>query len=664
MRKILVALLLLSILVASSSQVLMSKAQSGNLTGILATKSNNNGPGSDNGPLGKFQLNHVQWVISYDTIVNSTYVAAVHSQGLKLMVYVTALKEFSVAGGLFNGITTITPQESWAQVANDSAKTVMYPDPVAREYWFSPYGPYIDQVAIPRIQTNLAAGADGIFLDTLILYGDSSGRFADTSTYAYNYWQANYPTLSYQAFRYQSLHDAAKKIYNALKTANSNAVLFISDNNVCEQPNATAIQLRAEYASAIDLWGDSADGFVLESVGLIEAAYPPNPLLEAQVMVNNWRRETASPYNPTSVSALAYDVTKPIWLLGFTNETTVFNYLQSNSVTQGFGYWANEPYLATNTVVFQIPGGTSSAPALVSDGTEFYLVVRGTSNGIYYQKTTSGSWTGGTWTSLPGATSDVPAAAVVSGTLHLVVRGTDNGIYHNMMNLATGVWTGWEQLPGATSSSPALATSSGTLHLVVRGLDNGVYYNYWTTSSGWNGWYAFSGATNDVPSIAATGTTLNIVVRGTSNGIYYNSKSLSGGSWSGWTSLPGATSSSPTLLSSATNRLDLAVRGTNNGVYHIVWTSGSWGTWEALPGATNNKPALTVYDGTLYLAVTGTSTGIYYNTLALSSGSWTGWTNIPGATPSYPALAASNTYAYCNIVAQGTDNGIYWASVQ
>ena len=118
------------------------------------------------------------------------------------------------------------------------------------------------------------------------------------------------------------------------------------------------------------------------------------------------------------------------------------------------------------------------------------------------------------------------------------------------------------------------------------------------------------------------------------------------------------------VLSSATNRLDLAVRGTNNGVYHIVWTSGSWGTWEALPGATNNKPALTVYDGTLYLAVTGTSTGIYYNTLALSSGSWTGWTNIPGATPSYPALAASNTYAYCNIVAQGTDNGIYWASVQ
>ena len=307
-------------------------------------------------------------------------------------------------------------------------------------------------------------------------------------------------------------------------------------------------------------------------------------------------------------------------------------------------------------------GVTLSSVGLVSDGGEFYLFVRGTSNGIYYQKTTNGSWTGGTWTSLPGATSDVPAAAVVSGTLHLVVRGTDNGIYHNMMNLATGVWTGWTSLPGATSSSPALANSSGTLHIVVRGLDNGIYYGNWTTSSGWNGWYRFSGATDDVPSIAATGTTLNIVVRGTSNGIYYNSKSLSGGTWSGWTSLPGATSSSPTLLASETNRLDLAVRGLDNGVYHNVWTSGSWGTWEALPGATNNKPALTVYDGTLYLAVTGTSNGIYYNKLVLSGGGWTGWTSIPGATSSYPALAASSSS--CDIVVQGTDNGIYYASVQ
>ena len=293
------------------------------------------------------QWQGVDWVISYDTIVNSSLVATAHSLGLKVMVYVTSLKEHASAkNGIFNVYKTIYPQQSWAQVANDSAKTPMYPDPLGGELWFSPYGPYPGNVTIPRIWKNLQLGADGIFLDTLILYGDASGRYADNSTYAHHVWKTNYPALSYQEFRYQSLHDNAKRIYDSMHNAtspNPNAFLVISDNNVCVQPPATETQLRAKFASAIDRWQDGADGFVLEYVGFIENNNPSNPIGEAQAIINAWNREKST-----------YHVSKPMWLIGFTNRDDVFNYLESNSATQGFGYWAYANYLLQpNLIIYQ-----------------------------------------------------------------------------------------------------------------------------------------------------------------------------------------------------------------------------------------------------------------------------------------------------------------------
>ena len=286
------------------------------------------------------QWQGVDWVISYDTIVNSSLVATAHSLGLKVMVYVTSLKEHASAkNGIFNGYTTVYPQQSWAQVANDSSKTVMYPDPLGGELWFSPYGPYPGNVTIPRIWKNLQLGADGIFLDTLILYGDASGRYADNSTYANRVWKTSYLTKSYQEFRYQSLHDNAKRIYDSMHNAtspNPNAVLVISDNNVCVQSVATEIQLRAKFASAIDRWQDGADAFVLEYVSLIENNNPSNPVGEAQNIINVWSREKST-----------YGVNKPMWLIGYTNRIDVFNFMTGQSASQGFGYWTYNLYLAS-----------------------------------------------------------------------------------------------------------------------------------------------------------------------------------------------------------------------------------------------------------------------------------------------------------------------------
>ena len=344
MRGVVFTFLLLAILGTSSLQLLGFNGafgQPADLTSVLVTKYS---PSFD---LKVFQIRGVKWVIVYDTFVDSSMVAAAHSLGLKVMVYVTSLKEHASAkNGIFNGYTTVYPQQSWAQVANDSSKTVMYPDPLGGELWFSPYGPYPGNVTIPRIWKNLQLGADGIFLDTLILYGDASGRYADNSTYANRVWKTSYPTLSYQEFRYQSLHDNAKRIYDSmhnLTSPNPNAVLVISDNNVCVQSVATEIQLRAKFASAIDRWQDGADGFVLEYVGFIENNNPSNPIGEAQAIINAWNREK-----------LTYLVNKPMWLIGFTNRDDVFNYLESNSVSQGFGYWAYANYLLQpNLIIYQ-----------------------------------------------------------------------------------------------------------------------------------------------------------------------------------------------------------------------------------------------------------------------------------------------------------------------
>ena len=222
-------------------------------------------------------------------------------------------------------------------------------------------------------------------------------------------------------------------------------------------------------------------------------------------------------------------------------------------------------------VFTQIPGATSSPAALVSDGSEFYLVVRGTDNGIYYRATAGGSWTG-SWRKILGATNDVPAIVALGTNLHLVVRGMDNGIYHSMKDLSGGSPSPWTKLPGASSSSPTIiASGTDRLDLVVRGMDNGIYHRVWSTGSGWSStWEAIPGATNDKPALAVTGSSLVLAVRGTDNGIYYKTMDLVSGAWTSWVRIPGATPSYPALAVSST-QVDIVVRGMDNGIYYAYW---------------------------------------------------------------------------------------------
>ena len=214
----------------------------------------------------------------------------------------------------------------------------------------------------------------------------------------------------------------------------------------------------------------------------------------------------------------------------------------------------------------QVPGKTSSAPALSTDQycSVLYLVVRGMDSGVYVNMRTSGTW--GNWIKLPGATVDGPAAAYAAGSdppiLHIVVRGKDgSSIWHGqapVIGNTLGFW-GWSQIQGKTPSKPALlAISEWQIYLAVRGLDNGIHVNKWDGYS-WKGWVKLpTGTTTDAPSIAVSGPSMQerqqlfVAVRGMDNGVYWCQAYIDwnyGWPWYGWNKLHGSTPSSPTLAS-------------------------------------------------------------------------------------------------------------------
>jgi hypothetical protein len=328
---------------------------------------------------------------------------------------------------------------------------------------------------------------------------------------------------------------------------------------------------------------------------------------------------------------------------------------KAGTATTGDEVWGHPFYL--------LPGATASTPAVVCDGYENHLVVRGLDNHLYYMATeylSSGGWSGN-WTSIPGATKDEPALAIVGIYLHLVVRGMDDSLYHIMMDISTGTWGSWSKIPGATTSAPTLITATSTsLALVVRGQDNGIYFNRWS-AAGWSGWSAIPGATQEKPAMVSDGSTLCLAVRGVDGGIYVKSLALSTNTWGSWDYL-GATSSTPALaLAPELDDFVIVVRGLDDQLYYTYTWHGEWsGPWYSITGATIDRPALartSYYDEFLHLVVRGKDNSLYHNILDFDTFTWSGWTTIPHTTPTCPGVT-DYYYVGVELVYQDTANRI------
>jgi len=303
-------------------------------------------------------------------------------------------------------------------------------------------------------------------------------------------------------------------------------------------------------------------------------------------------------------------------------------------------YW-NKLSSGTWTGWGSLSGATPSAPTICSSGSNMILVVRGLDNGIYLKIFSNDMWSS-SWNSPGGATNDQPACAILDSTLYLVVRGLDSVTYANSMSLATSTWSGWANLGGQTPSAPVLVgtSSANRLDLVVRGLANGIYHKAFVNGAWTLTWDTPRGATPDIPSAVSDGRAIDVVVRGMDNGLWYNSYNFTSGSWSNWFSIGGATATAPSLAIDSSGSLHLLVTGLANGIWHISRTpAGVWGPiWDSPGGSTPDRPALVQFGADIAVLVRGTNNSVFSDILGESS--WYGWTDL-GETTNSPLAISS-----------------------
>ena len=102
----------------------------------------------------------------------------------------------------------------------------------------------------------------------------------------------------------------------------------------------------------------------------------------------------------------------------------------------------------------------------------------------------------------------------------------------------------------------------------------------------------------------------------------------------------------------------------NEQIWYSVWNGTKWSNHKTVPAAlTTNGPALAVYKGKLYLAWTGTSTGVWY--ASFNGTSWSGQARVPAAlaeVQTSPDLAAFNGSLYVDWIGKSSPFGVWYAS--
>jgi hypothetical protein len=359
--------------------------------------------------LNVFVRQGVRYAVIYDYSATAAQISQAKSLGIKILVYVTGLKE--PANVITTGITlwpggpVVYPQQSWAQYDVDSNgnptshSKFLYPADVgASEIYFSPYGPYVDQVVLPRVNHFIQLGADGIFLDTLFLFWDSPAwggtgtRYGGGESYSKVVWQTRYSGLSFLQFRYKATHDVVQRVYSTIA---GRGILSVSNNGINSESD------RLGFASSIDQWQDVADAFVLEYLTAGTVPYdPPDIVLYTWVLF--WKN--------------VMGVSKPIWQLYYTTVDWQFQYMTNGVIDAQAGFWQNPEYI--RTLDSRTPGKKRSVLTLDFTGSgspgsikmEGYLYDAFTGTGLGGKQVHlrySLDKYGQTWNILPDASTDV-----------------------------------------------------------------------------------------------------------------------------------------------------------------------------------------------------------------------------------------------------------------
>jgi hypothetical protein len=269
--------------------------------------------------------------------------------------------------------------------------------------------------------------------------------------------------------------------------------------------------------------------------------------------------------------------------------------------------------------------------------------------------------------------SSIAAVASASDRLDIFGLGVDRQMYHKAWNASQ--WlpsrTDWEPL-GGTFNSPPAAVSWGPerLDIVGLGLNNQMYHKAWNGSQ-WlpsrSDWEPLGGIFGSPPTAVTHGADhLDIFALGADRQMYH--KAWDGTRWrpspTDW-DFPGGAfgvfNATPSVVSWASNRLDVFALGSDNRMYHRTWDTVGWQAWEPLGGVFNSAPAVASWGpGRLDVLGLGLDNQMYHK--AWDGTQWlpsrTGWEPLGGVFNSAPAVASWGPRRL-DVFGLGLDNQMY-----
>jgi hypothetical protein len=211
-------------------------------------------------------------------------------------------------------------------------------------------------------------------------------------------------------------------------------------------------------------------------------------------------------------------------------------------------------------------------------------------------------------------TSDPALWQTATGDTY-VVAGNGTCIYMNTFKLDSQSWAGWWQVGCQRYGNPAVvALASGEAYVVARDAAFGYWINRYIPSQGFQGWIALGGTLVTEPSAAvALNGTIYIAGRA-ANGAVWSGRYVPGTGFLGWSS-GGAgapvTVGKPAIAAGSDGAMYIVTRAGNWSTWIVRLQADTWGTWYSGGGWAMTDPDLAAASGTLYVAVTGSSSGVW-----------------------------------------------------
>ncbi len=286
----------------------------------------------------------IQTVIWYGPI-SSQAADAIHNHGFQVFYACDALRACNT--WTLDGVT-LNPK--WCQYDSTSKQSFItdqngYCSALpcgagGTEAWFSPLGPFTFRVTIPRVNSTIQAGFDGIFLMSFNLWRDDgamSGGACANPDWTMPIKNQVYSCIAdWQQFRKVQIADMASRISQAARS--SGLKVWYNDDNIYMRLWPDVVRLRERFASNLSGMQSFADGYVFEWLG--------TPEDNAIVDHVTFQQEIDQAVNCIQNARQGDSIGKPITLIAITGRQDVYDYLLAKASQNTFNVWTSWRFLA------------------------------------------------------------------------------------------------------------------------------------------------------------------------------------------------------------------------------------------------------------------------------------------------------------------------------